>query len=139
VTKSMPRVGESIRSERLRLAEKAGVGGSTPSLATIILKDLRRIHSLSAVRSQSALSPLPSASVLWLRIAVSIFSGATMRSQLTTLEEISLAASPSLGSIYESRGIQLTPNRPWYPYESMVSGVVQRDLLLVVETRSFSS
>jgi hypothetical protein len=34
--------------------EKAGVGGSTPSLATIILKSLDESPCASAVRSQSA-------------------------------------------------------------------------------------
>ena len=37
-----------------RSPEKAGVGGSTPSLATIIQKDLARVLPLTPVRSQSA-------------------------------------------------------------------------------------
>jgi hypothetical protein len=39
-----------------RSPEKAGVGGSTPSLATIILKNLPRVVPLTPVRSQSALT-----------------------------------------------------------------------------------
>lgn len=38
----------------LLCTEKAGVGGSTPSLATIILKDLVEVLRLVPVRSQSA-------------------------------------------------------------------------------------
>jgi hypothetical protein len=38
--------------------EKAGVGGSTPSLATIILKDLFELLGAASVRSQSALRKL---------------------------------------------------------------------------------
>jgi hypothetical protein len=38
----------------LSCTEKAGVGGSTPSLATIIPKNLVEIQSLALVRSQSA-------------------------------------------------------------------------------------
>ena len=91
------------------VAEKAGVGGSTPSLATIIPKNLDESPCASAVRSQSAsrtwcketngyvtvleeliLNSLPIQSAVspflsgaWLRIAVSIFPAATMRSRLT--------------------------------------------------------
>ena len=36
-------------------AEKAGVGGSTPSLATIILKNLAESRLALSVRSQSAI------------------------------------------------------------------------------------
>src|SRR5438105_14735489 len=36
-------------------AEKAGVGGSTPSLATIILKNLAELRLALPVRSQSAI------------------------------------------------------------------------------------
>ena len=85
--------------------EKAGVGGSTPSLATIILKNLAESRLAFPVRSQSAvfrrdpvrfpatmmakdlnsnclsLSPLLSAA--WLKIAVSIAPAAAMRSSLT--------------------------------------------------------
>jgi hypothetical protein len=39
----------------VRSPEKAGVGGSTPSLATIIPKQLRRIGKFPSVRSQSAI------------------------------------------------------------------------------------
>ena len=92
-----------------RSPEKAGVGGSTPSLATIIPKNLFELPGtgfsplsvriwnarkktdadvydleepiLVCIPSQSAVSPfLPGA---WLRIAVSIFPAATMRSRLT--------------------------------------------------------
>jgi hypothetical protein len=38
-----------------RSPEKAGVGGSTPSLATIIPKDLIEVRFLTPVRSQSAI------------------------------------------------------------------------------------
>src|SRR5690242_15462621 len=38
-----------------RSPEKAGVGGSTPSLATIIPKRLARVVPIAPVRSQSAL------------------------------------------------------------------------------------
>ena len=38
-----------------RSPEKAGVGGSTPSLATIIPKDLNQTGDFPSVRSQSAL------------------------------------------------------------------------------------
>ena len=90
-------------------AEKAGVGGSTPSLATIIIKDLAESRLALPVRSQSAIfrrdpvrflatvmmknlkielplaqsafSPLLSAA--WLKIAVSIAPAAAMRSSLT--------------------------------------------------------
>src|SRR5271167_1922016 len=85
--------------------EKAGVGGSTPSLATIILKNLAHIRTrppspLSvryfSTRSGSvpghddgealnldclSLSPLLSAA--WLKIATSIAPAAAMRSSLT--------------------------------------------------------
>ena len=37
-----------------RSPEKAGVGGSTPSLATIISKQLHRISKIASVRIQSA-------------------------------------------------------------------------------------
>jgi hypothetical protein len=39
---------------QLNVAEKAGVGGSTPSLATIILKNLAESRLALPVRSQSA-------------------------------------------------------------------------------------
>ena len=92
----------------VRSPEMAGVGGSTPSLATIILKNLDDSPRDPSVRSQSAgtrvkrLMPYvydleeailiciptqsalsPFLSVAWLRIAVSIFPAATMRSRLT--------------------------------------------------------
>ena len=89
-------------------AEKAGVGGSTPSLATIILKNLAESRLAFPVRSQSAIfrddpvrflitmmlkdldshclaqsafSPLLSAA--WLKMAVSMAPAAAMRSSLT--------------------------------------------------------
>jgi hypothetical protein len=94
---------------KLVVPEKAGVGGSTPSLATMFSKNLAEsglalpVRSQSAVfprdpfrflatmmvkdlnskylSSQSALSPLLSAA--WLKIAVSIAPAAAMRSSLT--------------------------------------------------------
>ena len=92
-----------------RSPEKAGVGGSTPSLATNILKSFSGIKScppsplsvryfsarsgsvpgyddgeglnLEVPLAQSAFSPLLSAA--WLKIAVSIAPAAAMRSSLT--------------------------------------------------------
>ena len=89
--------------------KKAGVGGSTPSLATIIPKHLAHIRTrppsplsvryfstrsgsvpghddgealnLELPLAQSAFSPLLSAA--WLKIAVSIAPAAAMRSSLT--------------------------------------------------------
>jgi len=44
------------KGDRLVVPEKAGVGGSTPSLATIIPKDLGQPPRSVSVRSQSALT-----------------------------------------------------------------------------------
>jgi hypothetical protein len=86
----------------LAAAEKAGVGGSTPSLATIIVNlaesrlglSVRYFSARSGLpgydygeglklelhHAQSAFSPLLSAA--WLKIAVSIAPAAAMRSSL---------------------------------------------------------
>jgi len=96
-------------SAKLSCSEKAGVGGSTPSLATTSSKNLADSHLAFPVRfqsayfsarsgsvpayddgeelkielplAQSAFSPLLSAA--WLKIAVSIAPAAAMRSSLT--------------------------------------------------------
>jgi hypothetical protein len=112
--RAKPEVSADFRSDGPRVhawdwPEKAGVGGSTPSLATIIIsKQLAELRLAVPVRSvrrfsarsgsvpvyddgerlklelccfQSAFSPLLSAA--WLKIAVSIAPAAAMRSSLT--------------------------------------------------------
>jgi hypothetical protein len=53
-TKAVLGGSQSVVSTQNHGSEKAGVGGSTPSLATILFKDLTESLCLRPVRSQSA-------------------------------------------------------------------------------------
>jgi hypothetical protein len=102
-------------------AEKAGVGGSTPSLATIIPKHLRQTGNFPSVRSQSAIFSARFGSIPGyvdgegLRLDCQILSPLSVRFQSAFVRAVAENRSqhchmPSLSSVNETAS-KLSPHR----------------------------